>query len=193
MKRSSVVLLLMYLALVPVGKVGAQGTGELLHAEYGADNDWFDVTQRVGSMLRNNNASFSIQSSTLGVDPAVGLKKVFRLVTRERNGKIQHLEFREKESITMRGYSFESNSKGLRILGAEHGTGNQAADVTAQVDELIRGGQTTMRVTNETLGGDPAPKQAKALTVWYTFNGLAAQAVVEENDYLQMPGSNGDR
>src|SRR5579862_6427904 len=116
MKRSSVVLLLMYLALVPVGKVGAQGTGELLHAEYGADNDWFDVTQRVGSMLRNNNASFSIQSSTLGVDPAVGLKKVFRLVTRERNGKIQHIEFREKESITMRGYSFESNSKGLRIL-----------------------------------------------------------------------------
>lgn len=193
MKRSSVVLLLMCLAVAPVGKLGAQGTGELLHAEYGADNDWFDVTQRVGSMLRNNNASFRIQGSTLGVDPAVGLRKVFRLVTRERNGKIQHLEFREKESITLRGYSFDSNSKGLRILGAEYGAGNQVADVTAQVDELIRGGQMTVQVTNETLGGDPAPKQTKALTVWYTFNGLAAQAVVEENDYLKMPDSNGDR
>ncbi len=100
----------------------------------------------------------------------------------------------EKESITLRNYSFDSDSKGLRILGAEYGAGKQLADVTAKVDALIKGGQTTMRVwTNETLGGDPAPNQAKALTVWYTFNGVAGQAVVEENDYLQMPGSNGDR
>jgi hypothetical protein len=191
MKRSSVVLLLMCLALVPARKLGAQGTGVLLHAEYGADSDWIDVTQRVGEMLRNNYTSFRIESTTLGVDPAVGLKKVFRLVTRERNGKIQHMEFMEKQTITLRGYSFDSNSTGLRILGAECGAGNQVADVTAQVDALIRGGQITMRVTDETLGGDPAPKQAKALTVWYTFNGLAAQAVVRENDYLKMPGGNG--
>jgi hypothetical protein len=187
MKRLSVVLLLMYLAMAPAGKLGAQSTGELLHAEYGADNNWIDVTQRVGLMLRNNNASFRIQSSIFGVDPDVGARKVFRLVTREKNGKIQHMEFREKESITLLGYSFNSNSQGLRILGAEYGAGKQVADVTVQIDALIKSGQTTMRVTDETLGGDPAPKQAKTLTVWYTFNGLAAQAVVNENDYLKMP------
>jgi hypothetical protein len=191
MKRSRVILLLMCVALLPAGELGAQGTGELLHAEYGAGNNWIDVTQRVGEMLRNNYASFRIESSTMGVDPAVGQKKNLHLVTRERNGKIQHAEFMEKQTITLRGYSFDSSSKRLRILGAEYGAGNQVADVTAQVNALINGGQTTMRVTSETLGGDPAPKQPKALTVWYTFNGVAAQVVVEENGVLEMPGGNG--
>jgi hypothetical protein len=191
MKRSSVVFLLLCLALVTAGKLRAQGTGEILHAEYGADTNWVDVTQRVGSMLHNNNASFRIQSSTFDIDPAQGERKGFRLVTREANGKIQHLEFTENQNITLRGYTFDSDSKGLRILGAEYGAGKQLADVTGKVDALVKGGQLIIRATDEALGADPAPTQPKTLTIWYVFNGVVGQAVVKENDAVRMPGGDG--
>jgi hypothetical protein len=101
------------------------------------------------------------------------------------------VEFKDKESIFLRGYIFDSDSKGLRILGAEYGAGKQVADVTAQVDALIKAGQLIIRATDQTLGGDPAPNQAKTLTVWYMFNGVAGQAVVKEGDSVRMPGGNG--
>ena len=195
MKRSRVVsgivLLLLCFVLVPAGKLSAQGTGVILHAEYGADTNWVDVTERLGSMLRNNNASFKIQSSTFGIDPAVGQKKSLRVVTREANGKIQHVEFMDNTSIFLRGYTFDSDSKGLRILGAEYGAGKQVADVTAQVDALVKAGQLIIRATDQSLGGDAAPNQNKVLTIWYTFNGVAGQAAVKENDSVGMPSGNG--
>jgi hypothetical protein len=101
------------------------------------------------------------------------------------------VEFKESTSIFLRGYTFDSDTKGLRILGAEYGAGKQVADVTAQVDGLIKSGQLIIRATSGTLGTDPAPNQAKALTVWYVFNGVAGQAVVKENESVRMPGGNG--
>jgi hypothetical protein len=163
----------------------------ILHAEYGADTNWVDVTGRVGSMLRNNNASFKIQSATFGIDPAVGQKKTLRVVTREANGKIQHVEFVDNTSIFLRGYTFDSDSKGLRILGAEYGAGKQVADVTAQVDALVKAGQLIIRATDQSLGGVASPNQNKVLTIWYTFNGVAGQAVVKENESVRMPGGSG--
>jgi hypothetical protein len=41
---------------------------------------------------------------------------------------------------------------------------------------------------NQNMGGDPAKGQVKALTVWYTFNGRSGQAVINENDRLNLPG-----
>jgi hypothetical protein len=188
---SGIVLLLLCLVLMPDGKLGAQGTGVILHAEYGADTNWVDVTGRVGSMLRNNNASFKIQSATFGIDPALGQRKALRVVTREANGKIQHVEFMDNTSIFLRGYTFESDSKGLRILGAEYGAGKQVADVTAQVDALVKVGQLIIRATNQGLGGVVAPNPDNVLTIWYTFNGVAGQTVAKENESVRMPGGNG--
>jgi hypothetical protein len=186
MKRFVVVFLLLSFVLVPGKRLSAQGAGELLHAEYGAGNNWIDVTQRVGSMLRNNNAHFQVQSATFSTDPAVGEKKTFRLVTREADGHIQHLEFTDKQNIRLQGYKFDDTTQGLRILGAEYGAGSQLADVTSQVNASLKGGQLTMQATSDTLGKDPAPKEPKLLTVWFMVNGVPAQAVVKENDVLRL-------
>src|SRR5438309_6846580 len=40
------------------------------------------------------------------------------------------------------------------------------------------------------MGGDPAPGQAKTLTVQYALNGRPSQIVVDEGDTLQLPYGN---
>ena len=49
-----------------------------------------------------------------------------------------------------------------------------------------------MRITNDSMGGDPAPDRPKVLTVSYEFNGQPGQVVINENGTLSLPGSGGD-
>jgi hypothetical protein len=77
----------------------------------------------------------------------------------------------------------------LQILRAEYGAGSQFIDVTSRLNSQIQGGQLNLQVTNATMGGDPAQGQNKILNVQYMYNGLQAQTVVREGDYLQLGGS----
>src|SRR5574338_678725 len=43
-----------------------------------------------------------------------------------------------------------------------------------------------MQVTNDTMGGDPAQNQSKALRVDYTLDGRANQVVINEGDMLRL-------
>jgi hypothetical protein len=80
----------------------------------------------------------------------------------------------------------------LRITRAVYGAGKRTVDVTARLNGRVRDGQLKVPVSNDTMGGDPAHNAVKTLTVWYTFNGRAAQVTVNENDFLQLPaGDNG--
>jgi hypothetical protein len=76
----------------------------------------------------------------------------------------------------------------LRITRAVWGAGKRTADVTARLNGQIHDGQIRLPVTNDNMGGDPAHNQVKTLTVWYTFNGRAAQVTLNENDFLNLPG-----
>jgi hypothetical protein len=195
MKRFSSVLLLLFVALLSLLTLRAQSRAEILRAEYGAGNRWVDVTPRVRSMFRGNNATLRADNDTLGGDPVPGVAKVLRLVVRDGNGRIQQMEFREGQNVTLRGYNSANDVRGLRILGAQYGVGNRMMDVTNRLSTQIRGDRLSLQVMNQTMGGDPARGQGKALTVWYTFNGRSEQTVVNENGYLNLPGEtayNGD-
>jgi hypothetical protein len=59
------------------------------------------------------------------------------------------------------------------------------------LNSQIQGGQLNMQVTNDTMGGDPAPGQNKTLTVRYMYNRSPAEVVVNEGDYLNLRGGIG--
>jgi hypothetical protein len=75
---------------------------------------------------------------------------------------------------------------GLQITRAEYGEGNRMADVTRALSSQVQGGQLVLRVSNQTMGGDPAPNQPKTLTVWYTINGRSEQVTVREGETLDL-------
>jgi len=63
MKRFCAVLLLLFVMLLPVLTLRAQGRGEILRAEYGSGNRWVDVTLRVRALFRGNNLNRCISPS----------------------------------------------------------------------------------------------------------------------------------
>jgi hypothetical protein len=76
---------------------------------------------------------------------------------------------------------------GLQILRADYGTDNRLVNVTSRLASSIQSDSLTLRVTNETMGGDPAEDHPKTLSVWYTYNGRVANVVVNEKDTLNLP------
>jgi len=79
---------------------------------------------------------------------------------------------------------------GLQILRADYGTDNRFANVTSRLAPYIQGNSLSLRVTNESMGGDPAEDHPKALNVWYSFNGRVAHVIVNEKDTLNLPADN---
>jgi alpha-L-rhamnosidase len=63
----------------------------------------------------------------------------------------------------------------------------QPFDVTSALAALVKDGKLTLRVSNETMGGDPAPNTAKKLTVNYDLSGKNLTIVTSENNTLSIP------
>jgi hypothetical protein len=192
MKRFGTVLVLLVLIVLPVFTLGAPKRGEIIRADYGSGNRWVDVTQRVRSFIRGDALDFRVDNATLGADPAPGRAKVLRLQVREKNGKTRRLTFQENEYVSLRGYSGGNTAYGsdLQILRGDYGAGNRVVDVTNRLNSQIRSGQLNIQVTNNNMGGDPAPGNRKTLRVLYSYNGRQSEVVVNEGDDLRLPGGN---
>jgi hypothetical protein len=76
---------------------------------------------------------------------------------------------------------------GLQILRADYGIDNRFANVTSRLASYIQGNSLSLRITNETMGGDPADDHPKVLNVWYSFNGRSAHVLINEKDTLNLP------
>jgi hypothetical protein len=53
----------------------------------------------------------------------------------------------------------------------------------------VQGNSLQLRVTNDSMGGDPAEGQAKWLDVWYSYNNRSGHANVHEADVITLPGT----
>jgi hypothetical protein len=88
------------------------------------------------------------------------------------------------------------NRGSLYVNRATYGSGYHTSDVTARLNSQIQNGEINEQVTNQSMGGDPAPQQTKTLTVQYVMNGQTNQVVVNEGDTLRLGnnnvGNNGD-
>ncbi|HEV8383789.1 MAG TPA: YMGG-like glycine zipper-containing protein [Candidatus Acidoferrales bacterium] len=166
----------------------SQRGGEIVLAEYGRDNRWTDVSQRVSTLARGDVLSFRVDDATLGVTSRPGAESVLRILVLTRNGQVRWLTFRENQDINLRGYTFSVAALGdLRIIRATYGTNIRSNDVTNRLNSQIRDGQLSMAVNNSTMGGDPDHDRPKTLRVTYSIDGREDRITVAEGGYLNLP------
>jgi hypothetical protein len=158
---------------------------QINRAQYGADNRFVDVTNRLRQQIQNGQLNLRVTNDTMGGDPAVNREKTLT-VQHTFNGRTGQVVINEGDYLRLpdTGTSYQGS---LQILRATYGYGNRSFDVTDRLQRQIQNGQLNLRVTNDTMGGDPAEGREKTLTVQHTFNGLTGQVVINEGDYLRLP------
>jgi membrane-bound inhibitor of C-type lysozyme len=153
-------------------------------AVYGAGNNASDVTSRLNSQIQGDQLNLRVNNDTMGGDPAPNQVKTLT-VQYAINGQTNQVVVNEGDTLRLPdGNSSQSN---LYINRAVYGTGNRTSDVTSRLKSQIQGDQLNLRVTNETMGGDPAPNQVKTLTVQYAVNGRTSEVTIHEGDTLRLP------
>jgi hypothetical protein len=189
-----------------------EGQYEILHARYGTTRNNVDVTERLRGLARRD-LTFRMGNSTFGVDPDPGVIKILRIYTRGRNGHERMFEYTEGSTVDgslftgwgggnwgrgewKRGWGDDNNvrnerggdSTSLNIISATYGAGQQRRDVADRVRSMVRDGRLYITVSNDTLGGDPAPNVRKALWVTYsTGRGRRQEVRVDEGQRLSVP------
>jgi hypothetical protein len=163
----------------------------ITRAIYGAGNRTWDVTDRLNSQIRNNQLSMQVSNEAMGGDPSPNQSKTLN-VQYSYNGNSAQSIINEGNYLSLPGgesYDRDSsyNDRTLQISRAQYGAGNRMADVTSRLNSQVRNGQLSMRVTNDTMGGDPSPNRDKTLTVQYLYAGNRGQVVANEGDTFNLP------
>jgi hypothetical protein len=163
------------------------GNLQILRADYGTQNHFADVTARLNSQIQNGTLNLPVSNDTMGGDPADDRRKTLT-VWYLYSGRPASVIVNEKDTLALPG-SNDYISGNLRILRAQYGADYRYFDVTDRLNSQLQGDQLSLRITNDTMGGDPAPDKRKQLTVVYFFNGQQCRARVHEKDALNLPGA----
>jgi hypothetical protein len=171
---------------------GYQRGLQITSAQYGAQH-MADVTSRLAAMVRGDQLNLRVSYDTVGVDPDEGRTKHI-VVNYTYNGVPAQVTLRDGETLNLPGGGNWNGGPGgnygtLTILHAEYGTGSRVIDVTRRLNSQVQGNSLQFRVTNDSMGGDPAEGQAKWLDVWYSYNNRSGHANVHEADVITLPGS----
>lgn len=156
---------------------------QIVHADYGFQDQRVDVTQRLRDIARSN-ATFRMGNDTFGVDPAPGYRKTLRIFARGPQGD-QTFEFPEGGIVD--GSQFAGWGRGdwgngannfqggdgrgdrdegqYVILHAEYGTERNHVDVTERLRQLARADRTFV-MGNDTFGVDPDHGHVKTLRIY---------------------------
>jgi hypothetical protein len=86
-----------------------------------------------------------------------------------------------------RDWRDERHGHGLQVVQALYGTPGHQMVVTGRLQDMVREGRLSVRVNNETMGGDPDPGQRKQLSVVYRHHGQEQTITVPEGDQLNLP------
>jgi len=186
-KKLSTVLVLVCLLSLPL-LAQTQGSWEIVRADYGSGNNWVDVTERVQSLVQGDSLNFRVAANTVGVNARRSSIRSLRLQLTNENGRTRQITYRDNQQVNLKIYS-QYQSSSLRIDRATYGAGYRTSDVTARLNSQVQNGQIREQVTNQNMGGDPAPQQTKTLTVQYTMNGQTNQVQVNEGDTLRLGNS----
>jgi hypothetical protein len=168
--------------------IWAQARIEVTRAVYGAVGAEADVTERVRSFVVNGGIHIQVNPATLGADPAPNVPKY--LFVEYRQGL-----FRRNTRVQDNGFLRLGNSPAqptpppatLRITKALYGDGRRMKDVTDILNARIAANQLELPITNDNLGGDPAPAVKKNIVVEYSWNNAPATLTIAEGDTLRLP------
>ena len=170
--------------------LAATGGGlQILRADYGdgVDKRFANVTSRLASRIQGNSLSLPVTNETMGGDPAEDRHKTLN-VWYSFNGRIANVVVNEKDTLNLPADS-DFVAGRLRVMRAQYGVGNRYADVTDLLNSRIQADSLNLRITNDTMGGDPDPDRRKQLIVFYMFNGRQLRTTVNEKDTLNLPGN----
>jgi hypothetical protein len=85
-------------------------------------------------------------------------------------------------------------AQGRQVISADYGIGNRRVDVTSRLQSMTQNGSLHFRVTNDTLGGDPAPNQAKELRMRVEERGgQTRDYLYQEGDTVSLEFEGGER
>jgi hypothetical protein len=180
----------------------AQG-GELVAAEWGVPGSRVDVTARVRTFLHGGVLRFDVTRFVLGIDPAPHRNKELIIRVRRWNGDVDEYTYPERSSVNLEldpedGYerheraerrqgSDDRNEPRLLILRAYYGADGQFMNVTDALRAFIDDGRISVRIDNQSMGGDPLPGRRKWLRILYLYNGERKSLAVEEKADLRLP------
>jgi hypothetical protein len=178
----------------------AQDRLEILSATYGAGVNVVDLTDRVKSLVRDNALAITIDTATLGQDPAPGQEKFIHIRYRSA-GRDQIAAARDFDAVRIprkagfsvadlavdRGAQPQATSQGLEILSATYGWENRVNDVRYRLQALVSNNRLSFKVANDLLGGDPAVGKNKTLTVVYSWQGRTYQVTQREDRNVDIP------
>lgn len=127
-------------------------------------------------------------------DPQAGMGRYrIRITWNEAtSGGTPPAQNRGSNSDQWRSGSSWSRPGNLRILSALYGVPGYYQDVTPVLQRLMQNDRIYIQVTNENMGGDPAPHAKKELVVFYEYRSGGVQSVwLWEGDSLDIPNSGG--
>ena len=123
------------------------------------------------------------QSCTLVTGDRPGLRGIINSTgecLQSNRGRVQALRHCAAVLIVMAASVLTASAQSL--LSATYGSGDNRVDVTDRLQSFARGGNLVVRVSNQTMGVDPAPRQAKDLRV------QARDSNGQVHDYLFREG-----
>ena len=185
------------IALMSLGMgIAAAQDLRIIHAEYGHDRRYADVTDMVRRATIRGRLDIVVANQTFGFDPAPAEVKTMR-IDYTVNGQPMREEVPENARLVLpKGLPPLSQDSGygvggqLRILSAQYGAGDRVADVTAMLQRQVRGGQLITRVDTNSMRADPAPRRQKILSVEYEYMGRVYRTQAPDLTELRLPEAN---
>ena len=186
-------------------------------ADYGNKSQRIDVTDLVQDLISRGgvNGRVAVNNQTMGGDPAVGQDKSLRIFARSKKGQEREFYYKEGGFVEVGmfsvpvsndwddharnggrsgrdGYSGDRDRdrddwNGLSIIRGYYGVQGRMVNVSDILRSGVRGGQLTMVVSNNSLGGDPAPGADKFLIVIYRYQGREQATIAREGNTLSIP------
>jgi hypothetical protein len=216
-RRMAVVALAIFAAGVTVfsARLGAQDEGwQIVRADYGFKSQRTDVSDLLKDLIARGgvNGRVAVNNQTMGGDPAPGRDKVLRVFARNRKYEEREFTYNEGGFVDVRlfsgrredtderdrnpgrndrdGHSGDRDAddwKGLQIIRAFYGVQGRTVNVIDLLRARVRDGMLSLVVTNNAMGGDPAPGADKMLIVIYKTEGKEQAVAVREGNTLTIP------
>lgn len=145
-----------------------------------------NVTSQVAAAVTSGSLLI-VNPTTFGSDPAMNVVKQLR-VQYQYDGKTFTKIFPEKALMALPA-DLPPMPANLVITSARYASisGSGFRDVTGTLSTMAANGPFSLTVNNTELGPDPAPNQAKQLSIVYTINGATGAVTIPENRTLNFP------
>jgi hypothetical protein len=183
------------------GGNGSQ-TFQVQTADYGAGNRRQDVTQTVRRLV--DGPSFRVNNQTMGIDPWKGADKTLRIQARDDRGNVREFKYPEGatvDSSMFRGGGWSGGRPGwngggpggpnnnyqLQIISAKWGSGSRFQNVTQQLQGMVNNNRLSVKVSPQSMGGDPTPGASKKVIVDYRYQGRQQTVTRVEGEMLNLP------